>query len=885
MLGEPHNRRVSGAPVTPAGGAVSLPRAGESPASRSTRPSLFTDHLASHGNRAAIVTPETTITYAELDERVSAVSDRLGSQRRLVLIGAANAVEPLVAYLAALRGGHPVLLAPGDNVDVACSLSTTYDPDVVITTERGWAIQERRSGSAHTLHPDLTLLLPTSGSTGSPKLVRLSRQNLQSNAEAIAHYLGITSRDRAATTLPMQYCYGLSVINSHLQCGAGLVLTQLSVVDRCFWDLFRASEATSFAGVPYTFDLLDRVGFEAMSLPALRCVTQAGGRLDPAVICRYAALAERDGWQFFVMYGQTEATARMAYLPPDLASTHPESIGIPIPGGSFTIESPDNGVGELVYRGPNVMLGYAEHPSDLTRGASVDALHTGDLARRSPEGLYELVGRRSRFVKPYGVRIDLDRVEELLAQHGVTGVCTGDDTTLVVAVEPGCDLVAIGRLVGDSLGLPRSGVNVLELEPLPRLDSGKPDYLAILAKADDDVTMSCGATDLHAAPGGPEHHRVVRDVFAAILMCAPGDDDTFVSLGGDSLSYVEMSIALEEILGVLPNDWHTTPLRELVPARRGRLARVETGIVLRAVAIVLVVGSHAKLWHLLGGAHALLGIAGYNFARFQLRSSATSSSRTTTMVTGIARIALPSMCWIAFVAVITDEFNWGHALLVNGLLGDDNARWSYWYIEAIVQILILLALLFAVPSVRRLERQHAFSFALAVVGAGLAIRFDLLNLPTAHHKIGRPHEIFWLFSLGWAAERAAGPTGKSIVSLGVLVAVPGFFGATQRELIVGAGLLLIIWVPNLALPRAIIRPVGTVAGASLYIYLTHWQVYPFLLRHQGPAAATTGSVLVGIAAWFGARWIIRHVERRVLRAARRVVPRSALRPLASVSPG
>ena len=201
--------------------------------------------------------------------------------------------------------------------------------------------------------------------------MRLSHGNLEANAAAIASYLALDADDRAAMTLPLHYCYGLSVLHSHLSCGAGVALTDRSVVDPCFWDLFRSQRCTSFAGVPHTFELLDRIGFDRLALPTLRYVTQAGGRLDPDTVRRYAGLGARDGWDLVVMYGQTEATARMAYLPPHLAATRPEAIGVPIPGGSFEIDPSDAGdpdEGELVYRGPNVMLGYASSRRDLALG-------------------------------------------------------------------------------------------------------------------------------------------------------------------------------------------------------------------------------------------------------------------------------------------------------------------------------------------------------------------------------------------------------------------------------------------------------------------------------------------------------------------------------------
>src|SRR4051794_38610256 len=268
--------------------------------------------LASFGDRTAIVTADGEISYRALAARVEQAARRLGAGRRLVLVAGSNSVDAVVAYLGALAAGHPVLLAPPDDAVIG-SLAAAYDPDVVVRRTGGrWAYDERRTGSAHELHPELALLLSTSGSTGSPKLVRLSYENLRANAESIATYLGIRDTDRAATTLPLHYCYGLSVLNSHLIRGVGIILTGLSVADACFWELFRRARGTSLAGVPYTFTLLERFGFDAMELPHLRYVTQAGGRMAPDRVRHYAELGRRRGWDLFVMYGQTEATARIA---------------------------------------------------------------------------------------------------------------------------------------------------------------------------------------------------------------------------------------------------------------------------------------------------------------------------------------------------------------------------------------------------------------------------------------------------------------------------------------------------------------------------------------------------------------------------------------------
>jgi acyl-CoA synthetase (AMP-forming)/AMP-acid ligase II len=440
------------------------------------------NRLYEYGDRIAVLTETMSLTYRELADRVATVASRLGARRRLVLLETRNDLSTLALYLGALAGDHVVLPMSAGRSHSAVLRS--YDPDVVIGDA---GIDERRTGSAHRLHPDLALLMSTSGSTGSPKLVRLSHCNLLANAKAIAEYLDISETDRAATTLPMSYCYGLSVIHSHLLRGAGLILTDRSVVDDEFWALFRRCRGTSFAGVPYTFEMLERIGFDGIDLPHLRYVTQAGGRLSPERVHGFAELGARRGWQLFVMYGATEATARMAYLPPELARTHPGSIGLPIPGGSFTLEplegwlDPD--VGELVYHGPNVMMGYAHGPADLALGKTVDTLHTGDVARREPDGLYEVIGRSSRFVKLYGLRIDLQRVESALSADGVTGPSASTTTSGWWSPRWAPTTVPCNASRCRPPVFPRPAVRVITMAELPLLPSGKPDYKAIRDRA------------------------------------------------------------------------------------------------------------------------------------------------------------------------------------------------------------------------------------------------------------------------------------------------------------------------------------------------------------------------------------------------------------------
>ncbi|MHA7285625.1 AMP-binding protein [Arthrobacter sp. MDT3-44] len=821
----------------------------------------FTD-LARHGGRPAVITDDGVLTYRELAGRVDDFAARLGTERRLVLLAARNALDSLVGYLAALSAGHPLLLVPADKPAALESLVSAYDPDVVLRPGEGVPVlEERRPGSRHELHPDLALLLSTSGSTGSPKLVRLSHANLTANAASIAEYLRIEPEDRAATTLPLHYCYGLSVVNSHLLRGAGLVLTDLSVVDPCFWDLFRDSRATSFAAVPYTFDLLERVGFEDTDLPHLRYVTQAGGRLAPEKVRYWAGAGRRRGWDLFVMYGATEATARMAYLPPDLAAEHPGAIGVPVPGGAFRIEPvEDLDDGELVYSGPNVMLGYAERPADLALGRAIHELRTGDLARRNADGLYEVVGRRSRFVKLAGLRIDLGQVERILAELGVPAAAAGSDDGLVVAVEGEHDSPLLTKVLAGSVGLPRAVIEMHPVEHLPRLATGKVDYPAVRRLA------------AQAPPAAPESRSGERDdvrrIFAEALDRTDIDGgDTFVSLDGDSLSYVAVSVRLEQVIGRLPADWHLLSVRELERRRKPRrrvVSFLETSIVLRAVAIVCIVATHVHLFHF-QTAHLLFAVAGYNFARFQLGGERVPRLRR--HLRSLTRIVVPCVAFIAVAYLLTDDYSVANVFLLNGMVGPQEltTQWHFWFVEMLTYILIGVTALLAVPWADRLQRLAPFGFALGLVAVGLISRYDIVD-----PGLPKPAPVFWLFALGWALACARTGLHRWTVSVLTLLSVPGFSSSatsTVHEVTVATGILLLIWVPALPVPTVLRRGVGWLAAASLYIYLTHWLVYPVLLA-LSPVLAVGGSLVVGVAYWALCSWLPAAIARR----RRSVVP-------------
>jgi long-chain acyl-CoA synthetase len=320
------------------------------------------------------------------------------------------------------------------------------------------------------------VLLSTSGTTGSPRLVRLARRNLEANAASIAEYLEIDAGERAIASLPIHYSYGLSVLNSHLAAGASIVLTRESVIRPGFWEQAAAQGATSFAGVPYTYAMLERTGLLRTRAPkTLRTLTQAGGRLAPeAIVALHELMAERGG-RLFVMYGQTEATARIAYVPPDALPDKAGTIGLPIPRGELRVDD-----GELVYRGPNVMLGYAEDRADLARGDDLGGeLRTGDLGHRDDDGFFVVTGRSARIAKVFGLRVNLDEVEAAARRFGaVAAVDAGDAVRLFVegdAVDPR----EVRTHLADLMHVNSRAFDVHGIERLPTRGSGKIDYAAL----------------------------------------------------------------------------------------------------------------------------------------------------------------------------------------------------------------------------------------------------------------------------------------------------------------------------------------------------------------------------------------------------------------------
>lgn len=462
---------------------------------------LFSLHNHPADRAAAIDETGRTLSYGDLIE----TAERLGAKTRpatVALVLCRNTLGCVASVVGLLQiGVVPILIDADANATTVDNYLQLYQPEWLVRplglmdTSQAPMLQIldydvfalEQQATRLTPHPDLALLLTTSGSTGSPKLVRQSRGNLQANAKSIQLYLGLDEQERPLTTLPLHYSFGFSVLNSHLHAGATLLVTQRSVLEKTFWDFCKAQQATSLAGVPYTYQMLKRMGFTRQGTGSLRMLTQAGGKIGQALAQEFAEHAAREGHRFFMMYGQTEATARISYVPSDRACDKASSIGIAIPGGELFLvdergaEIHGNHIeGQLGYRGPNVTLGYAEQRADLARpDERGGVLLTGDLATRDDEGYYHITGRLNRIVKLFGKRVSLEDLEEMCLERVPEVACVGTEDHVTIWVTQGAEQPALPRWLADRTAIHASAYQVRVVDRLPHTASGKIDYRAL----------------------------------------------------------------------------------------------------------------------------------------------------------------------------------------------------------------------------------------------------------------------------------------------------------------------------------------------------------------------------------------------------------------------
>lgn len=420
----------------------------------------------------------------------------------LVFIVGDNDIDTIKCYLGCIENNCPSLLfGSGSDKEKLQSLIDIYFPEYVFIKKSSavefgafeavlelgdYVLLATRLKSQVKINPDIAFLASTSGSTGDPKLVRFSKKNIVSNAQAISEYLSLSVSEVALAHLPINYSFAQSIINSHLYVGAKIFLTSKTLMIKEFWEDAEKHQVTSFSGVPFHYEVLLRMGWENLPFSSLRTMTQAGGKLEEKRMERVYKECQKHSIDFFTMYGQTEASPRISFVPKGMVAQKIGSIGIAIPGGKLWVMNEsgqdvteEGDTGELVYEGDNVCLGYANSREDLARGDDNQGiLKTGDLASCDKDGFFFIKGRKSRFVKLFGNRVSLQQVESFVAKRGYDGVAQGADDRLELYIEglPEAEIKEIRKCISNFIGVNFSAIKIIPIDTIPRFENGKVNY-------------------------------------------------------------------------------------------------------------------------------------------------------------------------------------------------------------------------------------------------------------------------------------------------------------------------------------------------------------------------------------------------------------------------
>jgi len=462
---------------------------------------MFDLNLSRYAKRTCLITNEDTISYEEVENICLMIEKALPREKQLILIKASINVETIIGYLSFLRSNHAFIMLDSSVDSVFTkNIIETYKPNLIweeVITDDSYLVEYQNYGLKINntenlkLHPNLSLMLSTSGTTGSPKMVKLTKANLYENCMSIVQYLNINETHRSITNLPLYYSYGLSILNTHLEQGSSIVVTDTSIMSKDFWKIFNKFEVTSLNGVPYNYEIFRRIGLMQMELPSLKYMTQAGGKLNNKLVVEYATWAKENDIDFCVMYGQTEATARMSYLPVEKTLEKSNSIGIAIPNGKFKIKDLSNDSfldeiekdGELVYEGENVMMGYATCLADLSKDDELkNLLYTGDIARKDKDGYLYITGRLKRFIKIHGNRVGLDEIEHYLKSLDFEILCTGIDNKLMIASLDESKIEEIKQTVIKKYSFHHTVVKVKYIADYPVTSAGKIQYQDLIGK-------------------------------------------------------------------------------------------------------------------------------------------------------------------------------------------------------------------------------------------------------------------------------------------------------------------------------------------------------------------------------------------------------------------
>ena len=464
--------------------------------------SLFKE-IHKFSNRIALVTlDQGFIKYSKLISESAKLTKNLKKRSTVFLLGK-NDYEWIVGYLGFIKKKIIIILIDPDiNLNNLKQLIKDYKPKYIFKKKNTYSLKnykklmnyfnyelgELENNMIQKNYKKLAILLSTSGTSGASKFVRISYENLVANTISIIKYLNIKNTDRLITTLQPSYSYGLSMLNTHLYNGASIVLNNYSIIEKNFWKLLKDNKVKTFGGVPYTYELLEKIKFHKFNISSLKYLTQAGGKLDNKIFQKINDVCEKNNIKFISMYGQTEASPRMSFLPSRFNKDKIDCIGRPIPNGEFKIIDINNKdiskidvSGELIFLGKNVSLGYATSYLDLKKvDENKGVLFTGDIAKRDSDNFYYITGRKKRFLKIFGYRINLDEIEQNLNNAGFKCVCGGNDKKIIIYFTNKNKQKKLINFASKLINLNQNYIEFVYIEKINRTSRGKIEYKKLI---------------------------------------------------------------------------------------------------------------------------------------------------------------------------------------------------------------------------------------------------------------------------------------------------------------------------------------------------------------------------------------------------------------------
>jgi len=397
----------------------------------------FIHYFQKNKNSIAIIDANEKITYSDL---IKFKEKYFKCKRKVFLLFSSDYFETIFLYSALLISENIIILVDFiKDKNYINLLIKKYKPNYVLLPkinvdkflfkEKIFFSLKKTNIFQLKLNNDISynsknkLLLSTSGTTGSPKMVRLSEDNLFFNSQSICTYLKINKSNSCITTLSPSYSYAISIINSHLLSGAKIFINNYNIVNPKFWKFVQKNKITSLSFVPDQFEILANYNFFNKKLKTVKYMTSAGGRLNENVLNYLKEYSEKNLISFYIMYGQTEASPRISYYLLNKTNLESNCIGKPIKLGKLKILGKDR-IGEIIYSGPNIFLGYAKNYLDLIKNTKkISSLRTGDIGYKDTNGYFYTLTRKKRIAKINGLRISLDHIEEILKKQRIIVKC------------------------------------------------------------------------------------------------------------------------------------------------------------------------------------------------------------------------------------------------------------------------------------------------------------------------------------------------------------------------------------------------------------------------------------------------------------------------------